>query len=102
MLMEKVKKILSKVGLCPGQDGGLQLWPGKGWSSGWLDNRGNRQCIDGLDQCRGERFNGPDKVVPFKLDVERSGVDYCHLAGLIVLDVDQSRAADHKSRAGVV
>ena len=37
MLMEKVKKIFSKVGLCLGQDGGLQLLLGKGWSSGWLD-----------------------------------------------------------------
>ena len=37
MLMEKVKKIFSKVELRSGLDGGLQLLPGKGWSLGWLD-----------------------------------------------------------------
>ena len=99
MLMEKVEKIFSKVRLCSSQDGGLQLWPGIGWSSGWLDYRGNRQRVDGPDRRSGERFNGPDKVVPFELYVEWGGVDDGHLACSIVLDVDQSWTADHESRA---
>ena len=63
-----------------------------------------RAWISGSASCRrgGERFNGPDEVVPFELDVEWSGVDNCHLAGSIVLDIDQGRAAHHETRAGVV
>ena len=44
----------------------------------------------------GERLDGSNEVVPLELDVEGGCVDDGHLAGSVVFDVDQSRAADQE------